>query len=62
MKEPVFAIRPCRARSCCSSRSWSFPYHEFLQFSEDLGADALYVINAGVWSSMRSGTYLNDDH
>lgn len=43
---------------------WStdgFGYHEFLQFSEDLGADALFVINAGVSCSMRSGTYLDDD-
>ena len=44
---------------------WStdgFGYHEFLQFSEDLGADALFVINAGVSCSMRSGTYLDDEH
>lgn len=43
---------------------WStdgFGYHEFLQFSEDLGADALLVVNAGVSCSMRSGTYLEDD-
>lgn len=44
---------------------WStdgFGYHEFLQFSEDLGADALLVVNAGVSCSMRSGTYLPDEH
>jgi alpha-N-arabinofuranosidase len=44
---------------------WSsdgFGYHEFLQFSEDLGADALFVVNPGVSCSMRSGTYLEDDH
>ncbi|HJR60011.1 MAG TPA: alpha-L-arabinofuranosidase C-terminal domain-containing protein [Vicinamibacterales bacterium] len=43
---------------------WSsdgFGYHEFLQFSEDLGADALFVVNAGVSCSMRSGTFLEDD-
>ncbi len=39
---------------------WSsdgFGYYEFLQFSEDLGADALFVVNVGVSCSMRSGTY-----
>jgi alpha-N-arabinofuranosidase len=36
-------------------------YHEFLQFSEDLGADALYVANAGVSCAFRSGTFLPDD-
>jgi alpha-L-arabinofuranosidase len=44
---------------------WStdgFGYHEFLQFSEDLGAAALFVVNAGVSCSMRSGTYLDDEH
>src|SRR5688500_2691031 len=44
---------------------WStdgFGYHEFLQFSEDLGADALFVANVGVSCSMRSGTYLDDEH
>jgi len=43
---------------------WStdgFGYHEFLQFSEDLGADALFVVNVGVSCSMRSGTFLEDD-
>jgi alpha-L-arabinofuranosidase len=43
---------------------WStdgFGYYEFLQFSEDLGADALFVVNVGVSCSMRSGTYLEDD-
>jgi alpha-L-arabinofuranosidase len=44
---------------------WStdgFGYHEFLQFSEDLGADALFVANVGVSCSMRSGTFLDDEH
>ena len=43
---------------------WSsdgFGYHEFLQFTEDVGADALFVVNAGVSCSMRSGTFLEDD-
>ncbi len=43
---------------------WSsdgFGYHEFLQFSEDLGADALYVANAGVSCAFRSGTFIPDD-
>jgi alpha-L-arabinofuranosidase len=43
---------------------WSsdgFGYYEFLQFAEDVGADALLVVNAGVSCSMRSGTYLEDD-
>lgn len=42
---------------------WStdgFGYHEFLQFAEDIGADALWVVNAGVSCSFRSGTYLPD--
>jgi len=37
-------------------------YHEFLQFSEDIGADALWVVNAGVSCSFRSGTFLTDEH
>ena len=44
---------------------WSsdgFGYHEFLQFSEDLGAGALFVANVGVSCSMRSGTFLDDEH
>ena len=44
---------------------WSsdgFGYHEFLQFTEDLGADALFVANVGVSCSMRSGTFLEDEH
>jgi alpha-L-arabinofuranosidase len=42
---------------------WStdgFGYHEFLQFAEDIGADALWVVNAGVSCSFRSGTFLPD--
>lgn len=33
-------------------------YHEYLQFCEDLHADALYVFNAGVSCEYRSGTYV----
>ena len=43
---------------------WStdgFGYHEFLQFAADLGADALYVVNAGVSCSFRSGTFIPDE-
>ncbi|HWR36214.1 MAG TPA: alpha-L-arabinofuranosidase C-terminal domain-containing protein [Clostridia bacterium] len=36
-------------------------YHEFLQFSEDVGADALFVANVGVSCAFRSGTYLPDE-
>ncbi len=40
---------------------WSsdgFGYHEYLQFCEDVNADALYVFNAGVSCEYRSGTYV----
>lgn len=43
---------------------WStdgFGYHEFLQFSEDVGADALLVANVGVSCAFRSGTYIRDE-
>jgi alpha-N-arabinofuranosidase len=43
---------------------WStdgFGYHEFLQFAEDLGAEALYVVNTGVSCSFRSGTFVPDE-
>jgi len=43
---------------------WStdgFGYHEFLQFAEDIGADALWVVNVGVSCSFRSGTFLPDE-
>jgi alpha-N-arabinofuranosidase len=43
---------------------WSsdgFGYHEFLEFCEDLGADALYVANVGVSCAFRSGTFLPDE-
>jgi len=37
-----------------------FGYHEWLQFCEDIGADPLYVFNAGISCAFRSGTYLPD--
>ncbi|MBO9566287.1 MAG: hypothetical protein J7621_26170 [Niastella sp.] len=43
---------------------WSsdgFGYHEYLQFCEDLGSDALYVFNAGVSCEYRSGTFIPED-
>ena len=43
---------------------WStdgFGYHEFLQFAEDIRADALWVVNVGVSCSFRSGTFLPDE-
>jgi len=43
---------------------WStdgFGYHEYLQFCEDIGAEALYVFNAGVSCDFRSGTYIPDE-
>jgi len=39
----------------------SFGYHEWLQFCEDIGADALYVVNCGVSCAFRSGTFIPDD-
>ena len=42
---------------------WSsdgFGYHEFLQFCEDIRADALYVFNCGVSCDFRSGTFIPD--
>ncbi len=36
-------------------------YHEFLQFAEDIHADALYVVNAGISCAFRSGTFIPED-
>lgn len=33
-------------------------YHEYLQFCEDIHADALYVFNVGISCEYRSGTYV----
>jgi alpha-L-arabinofuranosidase len=38
-----------------------FGYHEYLQYCEDIGAAALYVLNAGVSCDFRSGTFVSDD-
>ena len=38
-----------------------FGYHEYLQYCEDIGAAALYVLNAGVSCDFRSGTFVADD-
>ena len=38
-----------------------FGYHEMLQFAEDLGAEVMLVVNAGMSCSFRSGTFLADD-
>jgi alpha-L-arabinofuranosidase len=59
------SLGPIEARSGTYSPwgYWStdgFGYHEFLQFAEDIGADALFVVNAGVSCSFRSGTFLPD--
>lgn len=43
---------------------WStdgFGYHEFLQYCEDVGADALFVANVGVSCAFRSGTFIPDE-
>lgn len=43
---------------------WSsdgFGYHEFLQFCEDVGANALFVVNVGVSCAFRSGTFISDE-
>ncbi|MES2005872.1 MAG: alpha-L-arabinofuranosidase C-terminal domain-containing protein [Bacteroidota bacterium] len=43
---------------------WSsdgFGYHEYLQFCEDIGSDALYVFNAGVSCEFRSGTFIPNE-
>ena len=44
---------------------WSsdgFGYHEYLQFCEDIGSDALYVFNAGVACEFRSGTFIAEEN
>lgn len=40
--------------------SWGFGYHEFLQFCEDIGADAMFVANVGLSCSVRNGDYSNN--
>mgnify|MGYP001316331579 FL=1 len=36
-------------------------YHEFLQFCQDIGADALYVANCGLGCEFRTGDFLPED-
>jgi alpha-L-arabinofuranosidase len=38
-----------------------FGYHEWLEFCEKLGAEPLYVFNAGISCAFRSGTYMTDE-
>ncbi|MCK7554683.1 hypothetical protein MKQ70_06580 [Chitinophaga sedimenti] len=38
-----------------------FGYHEYLQFCEDINADAMYVFNIGIACEMRSGTFYGQD-
>lgn len=40
--------------------SWGFGYHEFLQFCEDIGADAMFVANVGLSCCVRNGDYSGD--
>lgn len=39
--------------------TWGMGYHEFLQFCEDLGMDAMFVNNAGMSCSVRNGDYVS---
>ena len=40
--------------------TWGMGYHEFLQFCEDLGMDAMFVNNAGMSCSVRNGDFIAD--
>jgi alpha-L-arabinofuranosidase len=41
--------------------TWGMGYHEFLQFCEDLGMDAMFVNNAGMSCSVRNGDFISSD-
>lgn len=41
--------------------TWGMGYHEFLQFCEDLGMDAMFVNNAGMSCSVRNGDFVNSN-
>ncbi|MBR1665814.1 MAG: alpha-L-arabinofuranosidase [Bacteroidaceae bacterium] len=41
--------------------TWGMGYHEFLQFCEDLGMDAMFVDNAGMSCSVRNGDFVSSD-
>ena len=48
-------VGPLEERPGHYNGNWHYPvtdgmgYHEYLQFSEDLGAEPLYVVNVGIW-------------
>lgn len=37
-------------------------FHEYLQFCEDIGAEAMYVFNCGITCQLRKAQYANWDH
>lgn len=39
--------------------TWGMGYHEFLQFCEDIGMDAMFVNNAGMSCSVRNGDFVS---
>ena len=41
--------------------TYGFGYHEFLQFCEDIGADGMFVCNAGMSCLFRNGDYVQGD-
>lgn len=41
--------------------TYGMGYHEFLQFCEDLGMDAMFVNNAGMSCSVRNGDFVSSD-
>lgn len=41
--------------------SYGFGYHEFLQFCEDIGAQGMFVCNAGFSCAYRNGDYASDE-
>ena len=41
--------------------TWGMGYHEFLQFCEDLGMDAMFVNNAGMSCSVRNGDFVSSN-
>ena len=41
--------------------SCSFGYHDFLQYCEDIGASAMYVVNIGLSCMVRNGDYYEMD-
>lgn len=41
--------------------TYGFGYHEFLQFCEDIGSDAMFVCNAGMSCLFRNGDYVRGE-